>query len=112
MIHQMKLPRTRVLPVYSGYFAVLYDALSQDYTWDLPLLSELVVGGPKQVLELGCGSGRITLPLARAGHRVVGVDRCDDMLAAAARPLWGGPAPCEGRATPTLTALSGPPARR
>jgi ubiquinone/menaquinone biosynthesis C-methylase UbiE len=32
------------------------------------------------VLELGCGTGRVTLPLARAGVPVVGIDRSDAML--------------------------------
>ena len=42
----------------------------------------LASGGP--LLELGCGTGRITLPLARAGVEVVGVDRSEPMLARAA----------------------------
>jgi SAM-dependent methyltransferase len=33
------------------------------------------------VLELGCGTGRIADPLARLGHRVVGVDSSPAMLA-------------------------------
>lgn len=33
------------------------------------------------VLELGAGTGRVTLPLARAGAHVVGVDRSAEMLA-------------------------------
>jgi ubiquinone/menaquinone biosynthesis C-methylase UbiE len=33
------------------------------------------------VLELGCGTGRVTLPLARAGARIVGIDRSAAMLA-------------------------------
>jgi ubiquinone/menaquinone biosynthesis C-methylase UbiE len=32
------------------------------------------------VLELGCGTGRVTLPLARGGARVVGIDRSASML--------------------------------
>ena len=36
-------------------------------------------GGP--VLELGCGTGRVTVPVARTGARVVGVDRSAEMLA-------------------------------
>lgn len=32
------------------------------------------------VLELGCGSGRVLLPLAAAGYRLVGVDRDLDAL--------------------------------
>src|SRR6185436_1252983 len=35
------------------------------------------------VLELGCGTGRITEPLAKAGVAVVGVDRSAAMLARA-----------------------------
>ncbi|HTL01216.1 MAG TPA: class I SAM-dependent methyltransferase [Vicinamibacterales bacterium] len=37
------------------------------------------------VLELGCGTGRVTLPVARAGARIVGVDRSTEMLAYARR---------------------------
>jgi ubiquinone/menaquinone biosynthesis C-methylase UbiE len=32
------------------------------------------------ILELGCGTGRITLPLARAGVHIVGIDRSAPML--------------------------------
>jgi SAM-dependent methyltransferase len=39
------------------------------------------LGGP--VLELGCGTGRLAVPLARDGVRVVGVDRSGPMLARA-----------------------------
>lgn len=35
-------------------------------------------GGP--VLDLGCGSGRVAIPLLRDGHRVVGVDLSREML--------------------------------
>jgi SAM-dependent methyltransferase len=34
-------------------------------------------------LELGCGTGRVAVPLARAGARVVGIDRSASMLARA-----------------------------
>lgn len=32
-------------------------------------------------LELGCGTGRILLPMARAGHRITGLDLSEPMLA-------------------------------
>lgn len=35
---------------------------------------------PLRVLELGCGSGRLLVPLLRDGHRVLGVDRSAAML--------------------------------
>ncbi len=40
-------------------------------------------GGP--VLELACGTGRLTLPIARGGHEVVGLDASRPVLAAAVR---------------------------
>jgi SAM-dependent methyltransferase len=33
-----------------------------------------------RVLDLGCGTGRLLLPLARAGHHVIGVDHSSAML--------------------------------
>jgi ubiquinone/menaquinone biosynthesis C-methylase UbiE len=37
------------------------------------------VDGP--ILELGCGTGRVALPLARHGSTVIGIDRSESMLA-------------------------------
>lgn len=45
----------------------------------------LRIGG--RVLELGCGTGRICVPLARAGVPIVGIDRSAEMLAFARRRL-------------------------
>lgn len=42
-------------------------------------------GGP--ILELGCGDGRLTIPLARAGYAVVGVDISHAMLTRGRRRL-------------------------
>ena len=42
-------------------------------------------GGP--VLELGCGTGRVAVPVARTVDRVVGIDRSDAMLRQAQRRL-------------------------
>ncbi len=38
------------------------------------------VAGDGPILELGCGTGRVALPLARDGARVVGIDRSAPML--------------------------------
>jgi SAM-dependent methyltransferase len=40
-------------------------------------------GGP--ILELGCGTGRIAVPIAQGGHHVVGLDRSGAMLERAER---------------------------
>lgn len=47
---------------------------------DIPFWRNLALqaGGP--VLELGCGTGRISLPLGRAGVRLIGIDRSEPML--------------------------------
>jgi SAM-dependent methyltransferase len=41
---------------------------------------ESAVGPSCEVLELGCGAGRISRELARRGHQVVAVDQSDAML--------------------------------
>jgi ubiquinone/menaquinone biosynthesis C-methylase UbiE len=40
-------------------------------------------GAAKPILELGCGTGRVALPLARRGSIVIGIDRSASMLARA-----------------------------
>ena len=39
------------------------------------------IGGP--ILELACGTGRLTIPLARDGHDIVGLDASSAMLRSA-----------------------------
>ncbi len=39
------------------------------------------LGRAGRVLELGAGSGRVTIPLARDGHEIVALDRSEPMLA-------------------------------
>lgn len=62
--------------------AIWHDVECGSYAVDLPLWEELAerCGGP--VLELGCGTGRVALHLARRGHRVIGLDRDPELLAA------------------------------
>ena len=45
------------------------------------------------ILDAGCGNGRHAVQLARAGYRVVGLDRSAVLLAAARRASGGGPSP-------------------
>ena len=63
---------------------IWHDVECGAYAADLPLWEELAerCGGP--VLELGCGTGRVALHLARRGCTVVGLDRDPELLAALA----------------------------
>ncbi len=49
-------------------------------TDDVRYYVDLAVASGGQVLEYGCGNGRITLPVARAGVRITGVDLSAPML--------------------------------
>jgi SAM-dependent methyltransferase len=57
---------------------------------DVPFWRNLALNAGGRVLELGCGTGRVSLPLARAGVRLAGVDRSAAMLAIARRRLQRG----------------------
>src|SRR5258708_38234313 len=50
-----------------------------------------------RVLELGCGTGRILLRLADAGHDVVGLDRSEEMLGVLRARLGMAPAATRSR---------------
>jgi ubiquinone/menaquinone biosynthesis C-methylase UbiE len=55
---------------------------------DVPFWRQLVAGRGGRALELGCGTGRVTVPLARTGAAtIVGVDRSEAMLARGRRRL-------------------------
>lgn len=72
-------PYAAIAPYYDLEFAEF------DADVDLYLGYAGIVGGP--ILELGCGSGRLLEPLARAGYEVIGIDRSPAMVALARRRL-------------------------
>lgn len=59
---------------------VLYDLEYHDHTEDIGWYVALARTARGPVLELACGNGRVTLPMARAGARVHGVDISTPML--------------------------------
>lgn len=61
---------------FARFYDLRYDDHSDDIEWCRGLASR--TGGP--VLELGCGTGRVAVPLAGDGHRVVGLDQSSAML--------------------------------
>jgi SAM-dependent methyltransferase len=61
---------------------IWHDVECGAYAADLKLWEELAEGAEGPVLDLGCGTGRVALHLARRGHRVVGLDSEAVLLAA------------------------------
>jgi len=61
--------------------AIWHDVECGAYAADLPLWEELAERQGGTVLELGCGTGRVALHLARRGHEVIGLDRDPELLA-------------------------------
>jgi SAM-dependent methyltransferase len=60
---------------------IWHDLECGGYREDLAVWLSLAQRHPGVVLDIGAGTGRVALPLARAGHRVVGLER-DKALAA------------------------------
>ena len=58
----------------------LYHAHHSRYQEDLPFWLNLAARTGDPLLELGCGTGRVLVPLAQAGHRTVGIDYDPGML--------------------------------
>ena len=54
---------------------------------DVAFWQRLAAAQDGRVLELGCGTGRLTIPVARAGAEIVGIDRSEPMLARARQRL-------------------------
>ena len=73
-----------------------WDEYAPFYDWenaqtvarrDVPFWCRLAAAQRGPILELGCGTGRIALPVARSGTRLVGIDRSAPMLERARRRL-------------------------
>ena len=64
---------------YGDSWAAIYDSVHKDLE-DVPFWVEeaRASGGP--VLELGCGTGRVAIPIAQAGVSIVGLDDSVRML--------------------------------
>ncbi len=60
--------------------ARFYDAENADKSDDIDFYTELAAEHDTPILDVGCGSGRVVLPLARAGYTVHGIDNNDAML--------------------------------
>lgn len=68
-----------------GLHVAVYDAMATvPGADDIGFFERLAADAGGPVLELGCGTGRVSIPLAEAGIDVVGLDRSPAMLAVAA----------------------------
>ncbi len=69
--------------------AGIYDPWSRSVTEDIGfyVAEALDTGGP--VVELAVGTGRIAVPIAESGTRVIGVDQSEEMLEVARRLAHG-----------------------
>jgi SAM-dependent methyltransferase len=76
----MEADRARIL-------ARFYDLDVRDVSYDAEIYLRFARESGGDVVELGVGSGRLAVPLALAGHRVVGVDH-DRAMLARARKAW------------------------
>lgn len=64
---------------FGGWIPEVYDMMEGDFEDDIPLVLDLArtTGGP--VVDLGSGTGRLSIPLAREGLKVYAVDSSEAM---------------------------------
>lgn len=81
----MRLTRAKTRP--EGWHG--WDTYAAFYDWenartlgrrDVAFWRRILGTERARTLELGCGTGRLTMPMARAGIRMVGIDRSPQML--------------------------------
>lgn len=61
-----------------------YDAQHRDFSVDIPFYGEQSVKFGDPILELACGTGRVTIPIAKSGFKITGIDISSSMLNSAA----------------------------
>lgn len=69
--------------------AIWHDLECGSYAADLPLWRALAAEHGDPVLEIGAGTGRVAIDLARRGHRVVALDHDELLLAELSRRADG-----------------------
>lgn len=68
-------------------FASIYDLQSGLFEADLDFYVELAQQVEPPILELAAGTGRVSLPIARAGVPIIGIDSSAEMLSVARHKL-------------------------
>ncbi|MFK7802271.1 MAG: class I SAM-dependent methyltransferase [Anaerolineae bacterium] len=71
--------------------AKYYDLIHQAHTGDIELFVQMAQAvsssNNPEILDIGCGSGRLVIPIAEAGLGVVGIDNSADMFAVAQKRI-------------------------
>lgn len=76
---ETEFPNVYVEEMYEKRFASFYDSFASTKE-DIVLYKRLTNIYGKNVLDLGCGTGRVSIPLAEDGCNVTAVDISEDML--------------------------------
>ena len=63
-----------------AYNARFYDAYFTGLEGEVDFYIDEALDADGPVLELGCGTGRVLLPIARAGVEITGLDVSADLL--------------------------------
>jgi SAM-dependent methyltransferase len=64
-------------------YSEIYDVSVSDWPGELAFyysLADQAASSSKPVLEIGCGTGRVTIPMARRGINITGLDSSEEML--------------------------------
>lgn len=65
--------------IKNHWYAYIYDQ-QEDQTDDIECMLSVIGSESVKILEVCCGTGRILVPLARAGYDVTGFDMDEDMM--------------------------------
>jgi SAM-dependent methyltransferase len=83
-----------------------YDLVHAELTADIGFILTQAARNRGPILELGCGSGRLLIPLARAGYQIVGIDNSPAMLDLARQKLAAEPPEVQDRVTLALADMT------
>lgn len=90
--------KANVYDILGRYITEIYD-LTETQQDDVALIKSLVGEKPTRILEPFCGHGRILIPLAAAGHQIMGLDLSEGFLQSLRERLERLPAEVRTRAS-------------
>ncbi|RMI38646.1 daptide-type RiPP biosynthesis methyltransferase [Streptomyces triticirhizae] len=73
-------PGADISDMYGAEGAALYHGLTRYESAEIEEMLRIAKGRPGPLLELACGTGRITVPFLREGYETVGLDFSTSML--------------------------------